>query len=107
MIKKIFLAIAVFCSVCDGHSQNKDFKTSIDSLLTYLKSENAFSGDVTLQKYNQVIYSGNFNKFSNGTERYKVGSVTKVFTAIITYQLIEEGKLSLETTLDKFFPTTL
>lgn len=34
----------------------------------------------------------------------KIGSVTKVFTATLTHKLIEEGKLSYDTTIDQFFP---
>jgi CubicO group peptidase (beta-lactamase class C family) len=37
--------------------------------------------------------------------KYRIGSITKTFTTVLIFQLIEEGKLSLTTTLDKFFPT--
>lgn len=36
---------------------------------------------------------------------YRIGSITKVFTAVMIYQLIEEGKLSLDTPLSKYYPT--
>jgi CubicO group peptidase (beta-lactamase class C family) len=36
--------------------------------------------------------------------RYRIGSVSKMFTAAIVFQLIEEGRLSLSTTLNKYFP---
>ncbi|MBO7425012.1 MAG: beta-lactamase family protein [Clostridiales bacterium] len=35
---------------------------------------------------------------------YDIGSCSKVFTAVGIFQLIEQGKLSLDDTLDKFFP---
>lgn len=35
---------------------------------------------------------------------YDIASCSKLFTATAVFQLIEEGKLSLEDTLDKFFP---
>jgi D-alanyl-D-alanine carboxypeptidase len=34
----------------------------------------------------------------------RVGSVTKMFTAVIIFKLIEEGKLSLDDTLSSYFP---
>lgn len=37
--------------------------------------------------------------------RFKIGSVTKVFTATLIHKLIEEGKLSYETPISRFFPT--
>jgi len=104
-MKIITLLLTIFCYACTSFSQNDNYKKSIDSLLYYLESENAFSGKVTIQKFDKIIYTGNFNKLSNGTERYKIGSVTKVFTAILIQQLIDEGQLALGTPLDKYFPT--
>ena len=37
--------------------------------------------------------------------RFKIGSVTKVFTATLIHRLIEEGKLSYDTPISRFFPT--
>ncbi len=34
----------------------------------------------------------------------KIGSVTKVFTATLIHEFIEQGKLSYDTPIDKFFP---
>jgi len=104
-MKIITLLLAIFCIVGCGYAQNNNYKISIDSLLNYLESENAFYGKVTIQKFDKIIYTGNFNKLSNGTARYKIGSVTKVFTAIVIQQLIDEGQLSLSTTLNNYFPT--
>ncbi|GGN11974.1 D-Ala-D-Ala carboxypeptidase [Dyadobacter beijingensis] len=36
--------------------------------------------------------------------RYRIGSITKTFTATMVMQLVEEGKLKLDTHLDKYFP---
>lgn len=57
-----------------------------------------------IQKNGETVYSGDFNKFPNGFGQYRIGSVTKIFTAIITFQLIEEGKISLSSNLNQFFP---
>jgi CubicO group peptidase (beta-lactamase class C family) len=37
------------------------------------------------------------------TTRYRIGSITKMFTAIMIFQLIDEGKLRLETPLATWF----
>ena len=34
--------------------------------------------------------------------RFRIGSITKMFTAVMILQLVEEGKLKLTDTLDKF-----
>lgn len=36
--------------------------------------------------------------------KIKIGSVTKLFTAALIHKLIEEGKLGLDATVDRFFP---
>jgi CubicO group peptidase (beta-lactamase class C family) len=36
--------------------------------------------------------------------RFKVGSVTKVFTAALIHRFIEQGKLAPDTAIDRFFP---
>ena len=85
-------------------AQNPDYKKSIDSLINYFQENNAFSGSVLLQKNGETIYKGEFNKFRNNSDLYRNGSVTKISTAIITFQLIEEGRLSLDTKLSQYFP---
>lgn len=85
-------------------AQNTDYKSSIDSLMNYFQQNNAFSGSVLLQKNDKIIYQGEFNKFQNNNGLYRIGSITKIFTSMIVFQLVEEGKLSLDTKLSQFYP---
>lgn len=73
--------------------------------MNFFQANNAFSGNVLIQKNGITIYDGNFNKLGNNTGLYRIGSITKVFTAVIAFQLVEEGKLTLDTKLNKYFPT--
>lgn len=41
---------------------------------------------------------------ANEATQYRIGSISKTFTATMIFQLIDEEKLSLNTTLDKFYP---
>jgi len=41
---------------------------------------------------------------ANPDTRYRIGSITKTFTAVMIFQLIEAGKLSMDSTLDAWFP---
>jgi len=38
------------------------------------------------------------------TQQYKTGSISKTFTAVLTFKMIEADKLSLDTPLAKFYP---
>lgn len=43
-------------------------------------------------------------KKANTDTLYRIGSITKVFTSVMIFQLIDEGKLSLTTPLAQFYP---
>ncbi|MDR2237320.1 MAG: beta-lactamase family protein [Chryseobacterium sp.] len=102
-MKRIFLLLLLnFFGIT--YSQSPDYKKSIDSLMKYFQENNAFSGSVLLQKDGQTLYKGEFNAFPNRTDTYRIGSITKIFTAVVVFQLIEEGKLKLDTKLSTFYP---
>ena len=70
-------------------------------------------GSLALAKDGNVVYSRSFGYSQiDGTEKkpltaatkYRIASITKTFTAVMIFQLVEEGKLKLTDTLDKFFP---
>jgi CubicO group peptidase (beta-lactamase class C family) len=70
-----------------------------------------FSGGILVAKNGEVIYekySGKIdfrkNDSLNSTTSLHIASTTKTFTAIAILRMIEEGKLSLNDTLNKFFP---
>ena len=42
---------------------------------------------------------------ANENSKYRIGSISKTFTAVLTLKAMEEKKLSLNQTIDKWFPT--
>lgn len=106
-MKKIIILFVLFSTL--GFAQERFQR--LDSLLTYLNDNNKFMGSVSLREGNEVVFSKAYGyadvdqhiKADNLT-KYKVGSITKTFTATIIMQLIEEKKLRLESKLTKFFP---
>ncbi len=85
----------------------------LDSLLTVLEEKNKLMGSVAVFQGEKMTYSraigaasikdGQQTKANTGT-RYRVGSVTKTFTATMIMQLVEQKKLTLQTPLAQFFP---
>lgn len=68
-------------------------------------------GSLAIQEGNKIVfskaygYSDTKNKTkANSETKYKIGSITKTFTAVIIMQLVEEKKLSLATKLTSYFP---
>jgi D-alanyl-D-alanine carboxypeptidase len=93
-----------------GQSLNK---SKLDSLLNILAEKNKAMGSLTISKNRNVVYSRAIGySFLSDKEKipatektiYRIGSISKMFTATMIFQLIEEGKLKLTTTLDQYFP---
>jgi CubicO group peptidase (beta-lactamase class C family) len=110
-LKTIFLTTLVLIS-SHTFSQNLDTH-KLDDFFNSLEKRNEAMGSIAISKNGKLIYSRAIgykniegeNKINSNTDtHYKVWSITKTYTAVIIFQLIEEGKLSLETTLDTFYP---
>jgi D-alanyl-D-alanine carboxypeptidase len=98
--------------VTAGYAQTLD-KAKLDQLFDRLLEKNNGMGSLTLARDGNVLYTRSFGYSQiNGTEKkpltattkYRIASITKAFTAVLIFQLVEEGKLKLTDTLDKFFP---
>jgi len=107
-MKKILLLFVLAFST-SLVAQNRYHK--IDSLLNYLNKNEKFMGSLSIREGDKVVFSKGYGFAdadqkvkADNTTKYKVGSITKIFTAVMTMQLIEEKKLRLETKLTKFFP---
>jgi len=86
---------------------------TLDQLFDRLLEKNKGMGSLVLAKDGAVLYSRSFGyrqitendkKLLTADTKYRIGSITKMYTAVMIFQLIEEGKLKLTDTLDKFFP---
>ncbi len=105
MYRKVAIGFLVFICCClqPVFTQN-NFSGKTDSLLQYLFDNDRFSGSLMVAKGNSVVYKNQYNVQPLTTERYAIGSVSKIFTAVIIYQLAAEGKLKLSEPLSDFFP---
>lgn len=86
-------------------------KEKTDSLFTILKQKDKYMGSIALSQNGKIVYT-NAVGFSNvetiskadTQTRYRIGSVSKLFTATLVMKAVEEKKISLLQTLDKYFP---
>jgi D-alanyl-D-alanine carboxypeptidase len=81
----------------------------LDRIFDLLDARNRLRGSVAITKDGAVVYSRSFGLRDehakvDAATRIRVGSITKVFTAALIYQLVDEKKLTLETPLSRFFP---
>lgn len=103
------LSLALFTT---GYTQTLD-KAKIDQFFDRLAEKNKAMGSLNISRDGQVLYTRSVGYSQiNGTEkkpltaatRQRIGSVTKMFTAVMILQLAEERKLQLTDHLDKFYP---
>lgn len=91
-------------------AQNLDTQ-KLDSLFSLIEGNNKGMGSVSVFRDGKEIYQRGYG-FANVEKGikpdaetvYRIGSITKTFTAAIILKLIEQGKLSLDTKLSKFYP---
>lgn len=90
--------------------QSPDINIFIDS---YVRNH-TFSGTILIQKYDQTQYQNSFGlanrQFSipNTNEtKYKIASVTKIFTSVLILQLYEQGKIDLSNPVKTYLPDYL
>ncbi len=82
----------------------------LDKYFAALAEKEKVLGSFAIYKGGKNVYSKNYLAVDGKVKeeelghRYKIGSITKTFTATLVLQLIEEGKLTLDTKLAKFFP---
>ncbi|MDQ3181021.1 MAG: beta-lactamase family protein [Acidobacteriota bacterium] len=109
ILPTFFFVLALFAA---GYSQTLD-KAKLDKFFDTLAEKNKAMGSLAISKNGNVIYSRAVGysqilekekKPSTASTKYRIGSITKMFTATMIFQLVEEGKLKLTDTLDKFFP---
>jgi D-alanyl-D-alanine carboxypeptidase len=108
----LLAAILTLSLSSTGDAQTLD-KAKLDQFFDRLAEKNKAMGSLTIAKDGQELYARSIG-FSqiNGTEkkpltpanRFRIGSITKMFTAAMILQLVEEGKLKLTDTLDGFYP---
>ena len=104
------LLVIALCSA--AFTQTLD-KAKLDKFLDTLAANNKAMGSLAIAKDGKILYTHTIGYSQiNGTEKtpstpatkYRIGSITKTFTAVMVMQLVEEGKLKLTDTLDKFYP---
>ena len=103
-----FIAIMIIATSCSAQSKYP----KLDQYFKVLDDDNKFMGSVSISRRDTVIYS-NVIGYSNVEadekatidSRYKIGSISKSFTAVLVMQALEKGLLTLNTTLDNYFPS--
>ncbi len=108
-MKKVSILAFALCAA-SIFSQNFD-KAKLDEYFDVIEKNDKAMGSVALSKDGQLIYSRQFGfadvdkkTKANANTQYRIGSISKTFTAVLVMKAVEENKLKLSHTIDLYFP---
>ncbi|WP_299766599.1 serine hydrolase domain-containing protein [uncultured Dokdonia sp.] len=107
MNKLTILFLFSFCTLIAQTNQHNQ----LDAIFETLETTGKGMGGISIYQEGKEVYQKSFG-YANieqkikatATTQYRIGSVTKMYTAVVIIQLIEEGKLQFDTPLSAFFP---
>ena len=109
MVKRIFFCASI-ATFTLSFSQNIN-KERLDIYFKTLDKDHKVMGSFAIADHGKVIYSNTIgfsdiesNKKADVNTIYRIGSITKTFTAVLIMKAIESKKLTLDTKLSEFFP---
>ncbi|SDX04527.1 Beta-lactamase [Aequorivita viscosa] len=110
-MKKYFI-LFVFALLLSQLSFSQDFNNNkLDSYFDALEANDKFMGSVAVSQNGKILYTRavGFAAVENEINadvntKYRIGSISKTFTAVMILKAIEAGKLELTQTIDTFFP---
>ncbi|MEB2773913.1 serine hydrolase domain-containing protein [Algoriphagus sp. D3-2-R+10] len=93
-----------------GVASAQDF-SKLDQFLDSIETHNKFMGNVLLAHDGKVLYERSIgyqdiltDEELTNASRFRVGSITKMFTTSLVLKGVEQGKLSLDQPLSDFYP---
>ncbi|WP_111710199.1 serine hydrolase domain-containing protein [Lutibacter citreus] len=111
MRKKALIIILTFLTIQVSFAQTLD-TLKLNDYFKSLELNNKFMGSVSLLKNGEIIYNKQIGyadietkKKPNYNTKYRIGSISKTFTAVLIFMAVEEGKIDLEQTIKNYFPT--
>lgn len=108
-MSKLFSLILFICVFSvSAHSFDN---AKLDQYLELLEAHDKAMFSIAIVENGKPIYQKSIgfadsenNQRANKDTQYRIGSITKIYTSTMIFQLIDEGKLSLDTKLSKFYP---
>ncbi len=107
----LLIGLTLFLSLSlQGQTLGEVDRERLDAFFTHLVENNRFMGSVVVMDGNEVVFSEAYGFIDSDrtpaepSTIYRIGSISKTYTAAMILQLIEQGELGRTTTLDRFYP---
>lgn len=110
-MKKVLLLIAFLTFYTNSYSIDT---AKLDSLFGILEKNDKAMGSLSIYEDGKEVYSKSigYENIENGAKataksEYRIGSISKTFTAAIIMKIVESKKLTLDTKLSKYYPSII
>jgi CubicO group peptidase (beta-lactamase class C family) len=108
----VVLSLAQLAGAQNGGARSaKDHAAKIQEYLSTAHKYRLFNGSALVAENGKVIYKSGFGMANmewaipNAPDtRFRLGSITKQFTAMLTLQLVEQGKIKLDGKISDYLP---
>ena len=106
------LALALLCAA-EVHAADWAPARKLDAYFDALQSQGLANGSIAISeggeiRYRRAVgfarYTPPANEPADPNTRYRIGSVTKLFTAVLMLQLAEKASVTLDSRLAEFYP---
>lgn len=111
MAEKTMRRFIIFLFIPIAVQAQTNYSESLDKYMQAQASVNQFAGTVIVVNKDKIVYEKAFGKanrewnIDNTIEtKFRIGSITKQFTAACILLLEEQGKLSIDDKLNKYIP---
>ena len=108
--KRVWLSIAIIL-LAQHAAIAQDHAAKIQEVLALAHKYRQFNGTALVAENGKVIYKGAFglaniewNIPNTPDTKFRLGSITKQFTATVILQLVEQGKIKLDAKLTDYLP---
>ncbi|MFI0430926.1 serine hydrolase domain-containing protein [Mariniflexile sp. HMF6888] len=107
-----FFKIVVFTiiTIQIGLAQSIDTQ-KLDEYFNMLEDHDKFMGSIAILKDGNIVYKKqvgysdiNSKQKPDKNTQYRIGSISKIFTATLLFKAVEDGKIALDETIGKYFP---
>lgn len=112
----VFVGLALMLAGCDSDKEEIEGfnSTKLDNYIEEIYQNQKLMGSIAISEKDKKIYSRAFgfadvenDILATPDTKYRVGSVTKTFTAVLILKAMEEKLLSLQQTLSEFYPSVV
>jgi len=108
---RLFFCAAISLLVAQQVGLAQDHAAKVQEVLTLAHKYGQFNGTALVAENGKVVYKGGFGMANmewsipnTPDTRFRLGSITKQFTATLILQLVEQGKIKLDGKLSDYLP---